>query len=291
MEEHRSIDINQWRLTGSGAHSDTYLCEDESLLLKLFKKNATEETATDDYTMAKKVVSLGVATADVFEIVKVGDKFGVIYQNIKNKKSYSRMIADEPERIREFASAFAARTKELHSTPCDTELFEGRTYLIRKGIENSKFIGRYKADLNKLVDEIDGCTTCLHGDLHTGNLIRAEGRDYWIDFDRFSYGAPILDIGHMYNSFVAVSNLGFVQKLFHMNKEQLNTFWDFFVEEYYDFSEEEAEKFNQTIDIYNALDLIQRNYTRPGFFSDLVTLLLIRPKVKKYFQSVEGKQE
>ena len=285
MNEYRNIDLSQWHQTGSGANSDSYLGEDDGLLLKVFKMNATEEKALKDFTMAKKVASLGITTAAVYEIVKVGDKFGVIYQNIKHKKSYSRLIADDPENLREYVKAFAARAKELHATPCDTEKFESRTEMIRKGIEHAKFVGKYKPGLYRLADGMAEHTTCLHGDLQSGNLIRADGVDYWIDFDRFSYGDPIMDIAHMYNAYVSMSWLWYIQNLMHMKKKTLNRFWDIFMEEYYGLTGAEAEKFGRGLAIYNAMDMLQKNYIHPSAFSDLVTLILVRPKVKKYFRA------
>ena len=293
--EYRIIDLNKWHKTGGGANSDSYRCDDDNLMLKVFKHHATEETALRDFNMAKNVASLGITTAAVYEIVKIGagvadlgekasETFGVIYQNIKNKKSYSRLIADDPDNLSKYAKAFAIKAKELHSTPCNTELFEPRTEMIKRGIEKAKFVGKYKADLLELVAKMSECTTCLHGDLQTGNLINADGVDYWIDFDRFSYGDPRFDIAHMYNMFVSVSWLFYVQNLAHMNKKQLNEFWYAFAEEYYGYNRAEADEFGKTLSIFNALDLIQKNAITPGWFADLVTLILVRPKVKKYFK-------
>ena len=282
--EYKTIDLSGWHQVGEGANSDTYMCDDDNLLLKLFKRNATEDTAVEDYTMAKKVASLGIVTAAVYEIVKVGDKFGVIYQNIKNKKSYSRLVADDPENIREYVKLFAAEVKELHSTPCDTELFESRVEMVRKGIDRVKFIKKYKPALYELTENMAGCTTCLHGDLQSGNLIRSEGKNYWIDFDRFSYGDPLFDIAHMYNAFVTVSWLKYIQNLMHMDKKTLNRFWDIFVEEYAGLTGAEAEEFNRKLAIYDALDLIQRSYVKPGIVSDLVALIMVRMKLKKYYK-------
>ncbi len=70
-----------------------------------------------------------------------------------------------------------------------------------------------------------------------------------------------------------------------MTQEQLVEFWYYFLEEYYGYTGTEAEKFNDSIDIYNALDLLQRNYFQPGCLSDLITLILVRPKLKKYFRN------
>lgn len=287
MENYRSIDLNEWRKTGAGSYADTYTCDDESLLLRLCRKNATLESVLDDFTRDVNVSSLGIVTAAAREIVKVGDSFGLIYQNIKNKKSYSRMIADDPEHLHEYAVAFAERAKELHATPCDTELFEGISEKIRKGIDMAKFMNKYKPELYKVVDEMAEHTTCLHGDMQTGNLINADGKDYWIDFDRFTYGDPIMDIAHMYTVYVSMSWFFFIQNLFHMNKKLLNRFWDEFMEAYYGFSKSETKKFNKTLKIYNALDLIQRNYIKPGLLSDMVTLILVRPQVGKYVKSLK----
>ncbi len=284
MSEYRRIDLNDWHKKGEGSYSDYYVSEDESLMLKVFHKDATEENARADYEMADKVVSLGISTAAVHEIVEVDGGFGVIYQNIKNKKSYSRLIVDDPEDMRMFARQFAATAGKLHSTECSTELFESRLDIIRKGIAKAKFIGKYKPELSRLADELEGRTTCLHGDMHTGNLINADGVDYWIDFDRFSYGDPILDIAHMYNIYICCADMKRIQDITHMTQEQLTEFWYCFVEEYYGYTGAEAEKFSDSLDIYNALDLIQRNHSQPGLFSDLITLLLIRPKLKKYFR-------
>ena len=283
MEDYKTIDINQWHKTGEGANSDSYVNEDESQMLKLFKANAIEETARKDFIMAQKVASLGIATAKVYEIVKVDGKFGVIYQNLKGKKSYSRMMADSPEKIDEYAKDFAHKTKELHSTLCNTELFESKAELIRKGVERSKFIGKYKPAIYKFLNQMNEHKTCLHGDLQTGNLVRTDEQDYWIDFDKFAYGDPIIDVAHMYTMYSKLAWFPYIQKLTHMNKKMLNQFWIAFVKEYYGITPEEIKTFNKKLDIYNALDLVQRSYFKPGIIADLVSLLLVKPKLKNYF--------
>lgn len=283
MNDYKIIDLKQWHKTGEGANSASYVNEDESLMLKLFKLNAIEETAKKDILMAQNVASIGIATAKVYEIVKIEDKFGVIYQNLKGKKSYSRMIADNPEKVDEYAKAFAKKAKELHSMPCNTELFDRRTEMIRKGVERSKYIDKYKTEIYKVLDKMDEHKTCLHGDLQTGNLVRIEEQDFWIDFDKFAYGDPVIDIAHMYTMYSKLAWFPYIQNLTHMNKKMLKRFWAAFVQEYYGIASEGLKEFNKSLDIYNALDLVQRSYYKPGLIADLVSLILVKPKLKKYF--------
>lgn len=283
MAEYRKIDLNEWHQMGAGANSVSYISEDETLMLKVFKTNATEETALMDVQMAQKVASLGIATAEVYEIVNINGKFGVIYQNLKGKKSYSRLVADNPEKIDEYAKEFAAKAKALHSVPCNTELFESKTEMIRKGVKAAKFIDKYKPLVYELLDQMNEHKTCLHGDLQTGNLVKTNGQDYWIDFDKFSYGDPIMDIAHMYTMYSSLAWFPYIQNLAHMNKKMLKQFWVSFVGEYFGVAPEGVKEFNKKLEIYNALDLAQRSYLQPGFIADAVALILVKPKLKKYF--------
>ena len=280
--DYRKIDLSKWHKVGSGGTADTFACDDDSILLKLNKSAAGEAPIRNEYDRTRKVVSLGIPAPAVYEIVMAGDRFGILFQNIKNKKSYSRLIADDPDDLDEYARNFAVRAKELHAIPCDPSLFESRAEMIRKGVELAKFIAKYKPALYAFIDEMSACTTCLHGDLHTGNLIRAEGKDYWIDFDRFSYGDPTLDIAHLYTVCVGMAWLPYVRNLVHMNKKQLTRFWNVFLEEYFDSDENAIAECYAKLPMYNALDLVQRNYVHQGFISDMVTLVLVRPVVKKY---------
>ena len=52
-------------------------------------------------------------------------------------------------------------------------------------------------------------------------------------------------------------------------------------------TEKAIKDFNKKLDIYNALDLVQRSYFKPGLIADLVSLILVRPKLKKYFGYVQ----
>lgn len=282
MENYREINLNEWHAVGEGAIATTYVSEDGETLLKLNKMTANEPMVLNEYNRSKNVASLGINTPAVYEVVRSGDKLGILFQNIKHKKSYSRLIADNPEKIEEYTKLFAAKCKELHATPCNTELFEGRADILRKAIDRAKFISKYKPELYKLVDGMADTTTCLHGDMQTGNLIDVDGTDYWIDFDKFSYGDPIIDIAHMYTIYVGMSWLFFIQNIVHMRKKLLNKFWYIFMKEYYGFNKEETDEFNKKLKIYNAIELLQKNYTHPGIYADSITLILARPKIKSY---------
>lgn len=57
-----------------------------------------------------------------------------------------------------------------------------------------------------------------------------------------------------------MANKKLIQDLTHMTEEQLNQFRVFFLEEYYGYTGDDAKRFSDSLDIYNALDLLQNNY-------------------------------
>lgn len=282
---YRKIDLSNWKKVGQGSNGYLYACEDDSIVLKLNKKMiATEKFVLKEFDRARKVASLGLKTPEAKEVVEIDGKLGIIFENVKNKKSYSRLIVNNPEDMEKYVDDFVQETKKLHSTACDTNLFEGRVDLIKKGIDNAKFINRYKKDLYKIVENMGSKTTCLHGDLQTGNLIKANNINYWIDLEKFSYGDPVMDIAHMYIVYKGMAWLPYIQSLTHMSKKQMNQFWNLFLNKYYGFNDDEIKVFEKKIKFYNALDLLQKNYLHKGLYADLVTLILAKPTIKKYLK-------
>ena len=92
-------------------------------MVKLYKDFIPEEVPYREQRVVRTLVSMGVNTPDVGRIVTDGKRIGVEFQLISPKKSFARSIAEEPERIEEFAIRFAKAARKLHSTPCDTTVF------------------------------------------------------------------------------------------------------------------------------------------------------------------------
>ena len=86
MSEYRTIDLEQWQKTGGGANSDSYVSDDGELMLKLFQKNATEETAAEDYAKALNIsfientVKAKEITLDKKEVkINKGERFQLVF--------------------------------------------------------------------------------------------------------------------------------------------------------------------------------------------------------------------
>ena len=279
------IDLSQWQQVGEGGNGKTYV--NPAVPGEILKVNnarlSTLEAVQHEYDVSKDVGDLGVSVPQVFQIVRVGDGYATISQLIKDKKSLSRICHDEPERTEEMARVLCHKGKELFATPCNTEVFPGRKEQVLWAIDHAGFVSRKNRKLiRSFAESIPEKTTCVHGDFQTGNIIRSGDSFYWIDLDRFAYGDPMFDIGHLFQICKIYAPMKRVQDIFHLTLEQFNRFWDAFAKEYT--GKEDHSDFDILSGKFACLDVIVRTYfVKPTFLEKLFFGMQVRKLVKEYY--------
>lgn len=234
-KEIKNIDLTQWQQVGEGGNGKTYVNPSTpDVILKVNNSRlSTRQAVEREFNVSRAVKSLGISVPEAREMVRVGNVYGTITQLIKPKRSLGRICCDTPGRTEEMASLLCARGKELFATPCDTATFPNRKQQLLQALNKVQFVDRETLhSLEAFAQRIPDTTTCLHGDFQMGNLILSGEQHYWIDLDRFGYGDPMFDIGHLYMLCNVYSSMKYVQGLFHMTQEQFHRFWDAFARAY-----------------------------------------------------------
>ena len=194
------VDMQEWEQSGQGWNALSYYHKsDEGLLLKLNNEDFPYEETVREYQFSKAVYGLEVKCPATFKFVTDGKHFGYVSERLVGKKSFARILSENPGMIEPLARDMAEAAKVLHSRQCDTTFFESVPERLRKEINSRKWIkGKMKALLNSYADGMRPVTTCLHGDMHPGNILRAANGDFWIDLGRFGYGDPDMDYANQY---------------------------------------------------------------------------------------------
>ena len=117
----KEMSIDNMDLIAQGGMGKIYRINDEQIL-KVFNNISLEEL-NKQKTSAVEVFKAMVPTAISFETVKVGDKYGIIYEFL-NATSAGKAIADHPEKIGEIGKKMGFLLKELHEAPIENRLFE-----------------------------------------------------------------------------------------------------------------------------------------------------------------------
>ena len=282
------IDLSQWKQVGEGGNGKTYV--NPSAPGQILKVNNARLSALEavkhEYDVSKAVESLGISVPQIYHIVRVGDAYATISQLIKDKKSLSRICHDQPERTEEMARLLCRKGKKLFSTPCDTGFFPSRKEQVLWAIDHAGFVSKKnRRIIRSFAESIPEKTTCVHGDFQTGNIIQSGDSFYWIDLDRFAYGDPMFDIGHLFQICKVYAPKKQVQDIFHMTQEQFGRFWDAFAKEYT--GEEDHSAFDALAGKFACLDVIVRTYfVKPTFMEKLFFGMHVRKLVKEYYAEV-----
>ena len=239
------IDLNDYTLSGGGKLGESYVHRtNPDVLLKLYPQNL-EKIGREEYERACKVFELGVPSPEPGELVHTGDgRIGILFKRITGKKSYARALADNPERLEEYAATFARMAKELHAVKPKPGTFPKIKDQYKAAIGLNPYLnGKEKEAVARFIDTLPDADTALHGDLHQGNIIFTEdGKQYFIDLSDFCTGSPLFDLG------VLMVHTCWLQEeqereLYHIGLDTSKAFWKAFVPAYFgsDASLEEVE--------------------------------------------------
>ena len=196
--EAKIIDINDYEYAGEGANGASYHHKtDKSLMLKLCNASAPVEMVRSELEVARKVYEAGIPTPRPGEFVTDGaGRYGILFQRIPGKVSFSRATGDNPERVEEYARRFAAMCRQLHSTHLPKGLFPDIKEADLKMLAESPY---FKPEEREMVERFiksapDG-DTAIHGDLQFSNAIMSDSGEFFIDLGDFSCGHPYFDLG------------------------------------------------------------------------------------------------
>ena len=239
-EETQRINLDDYIQTGEGGTALTYTEKDGRSLAKLYKPGFEADRAKAEFLTASTVYQLGIPSPKPYRMITDGERSGAEYELIKNKRSYTRIISQEPERLEEISLKFALMAKELHAKEADTKrLCSYKQRIVRFYREKNRVPEDYKQYALKFLNTVPDTPRCVHGDLHIGNIITDGERDLWIDLGEFAYGAPEWDLALLWTMCHNMPD-NRVQHIFHLTHEQMMAHWDIFFPAYLGTSDPQA---------------------------------------------------
>ena len=250
------IDMADYEESGDGYTAISYNHKDGKRMMKLYAEYMPISEPERELAMSRAIMDLGIRIPKAYRLVTDGKRVGVEFERIQGKRSFARAISQEPEHLEAYMEDFAAACRKLHATPCNTEVFPSVKDHFNAVIDASKDLDEaQKARCHAFVAAAPDATTCLHGDMHIGNIITAGGEDYWIDLADFRYGHPYFDMGMLY--FVTLSNPSdeIAMRLFHVSHAVMVKVWELFMR-YYFGPEADLAEVSRTIEPYAALYMI-----------------------------------
>ncbi|MBR5936509.1 MAG: TIGR02172 family protein [Bacteroidaceae bacterium] len=233
MENYERINLDEYIQTGEGGTALTYNHKDGKALAKLFMPGVAADTAEREFKVNRVVYDMCIPTPRPIRLITDGTRFGAEYELIPNKRSFTRIISQEPEQLEPLSVLFAKLAREIHAKEADTARLPSMKELVRKEIARFNGLPDDVREMSlRTLETLPDATTCLHGDLHIGNIITDGHRNLWIDVGDFSYGCPEWDLCMIFYISEHMSEQR-ADNIFHLTPDMLKKHWDIFAPAYY----------------------------------------------------------
>jgi len=227
------VDMSEWELSGGGFQGKSYNHKDGKRMMKLYDSSVPLRDSIREFQKSRSIRAMGLNVPRALRLVTDGKNTGIEFERISPKRSFARAISEEPQNLEKYSREFARECRKLHSTPCNTFLFQSSKQRFKEAVnEFPSLTCEQKERLVAFINTIPDATTCAHGDLHIGNII-TNGKENWlIDLGDFAYGDPQLDLGMFYMA-CNENPERLTRELYHISGEQIHEVWKYFTDEYF----------------------------------------------------------
>ncbi len=197
----RNFSVEGCEVIGAGANGTVYRLDPETII-KVYKSADCLPEIERERELARKAFVLGIPTAIPYDVVKVGDTYGSVFE-LLNANSLQRLLNQDIEHMEKYAAIFVDLLHTIHSTEADTKVFENYKDVVLSWLKVMETILPEDAyeKLCRLIREIPDDTHLIHGDYHGKNVMLQNDEVLLIDMDTLAYGNAIFEFAFMYNAY------------------------------------------------------------------------------------------
>lgn len=265
---YRKLSVDGCEVIGQGANGVVYRL-DADTIVKVYKNADALPDIHRERELARKAFVLGIPTAIPYDVAKVGDSYGSVFE-LLNAKSFAKLIAEEPEKLDYYIGLYVELLKKIHGT----KVKPGDMPSTKEwALDWAEFLKDYLPEnesnkLYKLINDVPETDHMMHGDYHMKNIMMQDGEVLLIDMDTLSVGHPIFELASMFLGFVGFGELdhSVTEKFMGLPYETTVEIWKKALKLYLDNADEEkVRSVEEKAMIVGYARLMRRTIRRNGF--------------------------
>ena len=238
---YRVVSVEGCEEIGRGANGTIYRIDQDNVV-KVYNNADALADIQHEREVAKTALILGIPTAISYDVVKVGESYGSVFE-LLNARSFSKILATEPDKLDWCVKEYVDMLKKIHGTLVPAgKLPDMRETVVDWAAFMKEHLPEAAGEkLCALVEAVPHDDHMIHGDYHTKNLELQGDEVLLIDMDTLAVGHPVFELASMYNAFIGFSEYDHeVIKSFQgFDFETAQTFWNKVLAAYLD-TEDEA---------------------------------------------------
>ncbi len=239
---YRKLSVEGCEVIGQGANGKVYRLDPDTIIKVYLNPDALPDIHRER-ELARRAFVLGIPTAIPYDVVKVGEGYGSVFE-LLNAKSFAKLIIADPANAGMCTKMSVDLLKKIHST----EVKPGDMPDMKAvALDWAEFLKDYlpEADFKKLyalVEAVPHSDHMLHGDYHVKNVMLQDGEVLLIDMDTLCVGDPVFEFASIWLAYMGYSELDHevVKNFLGIPRDITSKIWDDTLRLYFGTEDEEV---------------------------------------------------
>ena len=202
QKAYRVISVDGCEVIGQGANGKVYRI-DRDTIVKVYLNPDSLPDIQRERELARKAFVLGIPTAIPYDVVRVGDGYGSVFE-LLNAKSFAKLLINDPSSFDEVVKMSVDLLKKIHSTELKPgDMPDMKAVALGWADFLKDHLPAEQAEkLRALIAAVPEDHHMMHGDYHIKNVMLQDGEVLLIDMDTLCMGHPIFELASMFNAYV-----------------------------------------------------------------------------------------
>ena len=205
QKAYRVISVEGCEVIGQGANGKVYRIDPDTIVKVYLNPDALPEIHRER-ELARTAYVLGIPTAITYDVVRVGDGYGSVFE-LLNATSFAKLLIRGEKSVDEVAQMSVDLLRQIHGTEVSPDSMPDMRAV---ALDWADFLANYLPPeqyekLHNLVAAVPEDNHMLHGDYHIKNVMLQNGESLLIDMDTLCHGHPVFELASMFNAYVGYS--------------------------------------------------------------------------------------
>ncbi len=268
QKAYRVISVEGCEVIGQGANGKVYRIDPDTIVKVYLNPDSLPEIHRER-ELARAAFVLGIPTAIPYDVVRVGEGYGSVFE-LLNATSFAKLIINGEKDPDEVAAMSIDLLKLIHSTKIKPGTMPDMKAV---ALDWADFLKDYLPEdkyqkLHDLVEAVPDDMHMMHGDYHIKNVMLQNGEVLLIDMDTLCHGYPVFELASMYNAYVGFSDINHdhVEDFLGIPYDTAVRFWKESLRLYLgDPDEEHLKEVEEKAQLIGYTRIMRRRIRRNGF--------------------------
>ena len=239
QKAYREISLEGSELIAEGFFGKVYRMDEETIVKVYGEGEASIPLIKREQSRAKRAFVKGIPTAIAYDIVRVGEQYGSVFELLQARSfnDWAREYETDKAQLDELMHLYVDCLKQVHATEMEGgELPMARDNMLAslpalQACLPAEILDRLRELLAALPDD----DHVIHGDFQMKNVLLCDGEPMLIDMETLCTGQPIFDLQGLYVTYKAFTedDPNNAMEFLGIHKETTDYIWQQIMELYF----------------------------------------------------------